>query len=228
MCGRYALITVGEDLARQLGLEDASVHAQARYNIAPTQTVPVVAQHRQQRCVRMRWGLVPPWQKGDKNLRGFINARAETLAVRRAFYKPLRRYRCLVPADGFYEWQRQGARRQAWFFFRRDRRPFVFAGIYTPGSGEERELDGTMAIVTCAPNPLVSPIHDRMPVILGDEARSVWLSAEDHPERLLALLRPFPAGEMDGHRVSDAVNSARREGAELARPLPQAELQFHK
>jgi putative SOS response-associated peptidase YedK len=176
----------------------------------------------------MRWGLVPPWQKGDKNPRGFINARAETLAVRRAFLEPLRRYRCLVPADGFYEWQRQGARRQAWFFFRRDRRPFVFAGIYTPGSGEERELDGTMAIVTCAPNPLVSPIHDRMPVVLDEDLRRAWLDEGAAIDELLRRLRPFPAEEMAGHPVSAAVNSASVEGPDLIRPLPQGELQFHQ
>lgn len=226
MCGRYALITVGDELAAALGLPDAAVHAQARYNIAPSQPVPVVTAQDPQRLVLMRWGLVPSWQRDKKGARGFINARAESLDERRTFREPLHGHRCLVPADGFYEWQRQGNRRQPWYFYRRDRRPFVFAGLYVPGDGA-KESGGSVAIVTCAPSSLLAPVHDRMPVLLGAGARQAWLSAEDRVEELLRLLRPFPAEEMAGHPVSAAVNSARAEGPELIRPLSQTELQLH-
>ncbi len=226
MCGRYALITVGDELAAALGLADVTVHTRARYNIAPSQPVPVVTAQEPHRLVRMRWGLVPAWKpKAGRVARAIINARAESLDQRAAFREPLRRYRCVVPADGFYEWQRRGNRRQPWYFYRRDRRPFAFAGLYVPGAGGGEEV-GTVAIVTCAPNSLLAVVHDRMPVLLGDGARQAWLSAEERVAELLRLLQPFPSEEMAGHAVSAAVNPARAEGAELIRPLPQEELQF--
>ncbi|NMB76099.1 MAG: SOS response-associated peptidase [Myxococcales bacterium] len=226
MCGRYALITVGDELAAALGLADVTVHARARYNIAPSQPVPVVTAAEPRRLVLMRWGLAPPWKTKDQSgARPLINARAESLAERPTFREPLRRHRCLVPADGFYEWQRQGNRRQAWYFYRRDRRPFVFAGVYVPVAGGGEDV-GTVAIVTCAPNSVLAPVHDRMPVLLAEGARQVWLSAEDRVAELLRLLQPFPSAEMAGHPVSAAVNTPRADGADLIRPLPQKELQF--
>jgi putative SOS response-associated peptidase YedK len=213
MCGRYTLRSVDRiriKLAEvdQLDLDDIV----PRFNIAPGQTVLAILNLEQQTFARMLlWGLVPSWNKEPK---GFINARAETLAQKPSFNESFQRRRCLIPADGFYEWKRTGRARQAFFFQMKDEAPFVFAGIW-----DEWKKDGvsiaSCAIVTTSANELLEPIHDRMPVILPEESYQFWLDQRAHHSELAQLLVPFPAHAMKSHPVGSDINYPRIDNSDL-------------
>lgn len=212
MCGRYALYSSAEDLAeifRVVGTVECAPH----YNVAPTQEQPVLLAGG--KCVPMRWGLVPFWSKDG---RGFINARAEGLFDKPAFRVPARQRRCLVPADGFFEWRKVGKAKQPLFFHRKDGRPFAMAGLWEPGSPP------TFAVVTTAANALVAPVHDRMPAILGPGEMAAWLDPETAPERLPDVLRPWEPDAFEAVPVGQGVNDVRNDTPELVRPLAQASL----
>ncbi|SRR6266436_687966 len=204
MCGRYTLrsadrIRIKLAGADQLELDDIV----PRFNIAPGQMVLAILNLEQQTFARMLlWGLVPSWTKESK---GFINARAETLAQKPSFYESFQRRRCLIPADGFYEWKRTGRARQAFFIQLKDEAPFVFAGIW-----DEWKKDGVLiascAIVTTTANELLEPIHDRMPVILPEESYRLWLDPRSRLDELAQILVPFPAHAMKSHPVGSDVN----------------------
>ncbi len=195
MCGRYTLRSIDRIriklAADQLELDDIL----PRFNIAPGQTVLAILDLEPQTIARMLlWGLIPSWSKAPK---GFINARAETLTEKPSFSEAFQRRRCLIPADGFYEWRRTGRARQAFFFQMKDEAPFFFAGVW-----DEWKRDGvsiaSCAIVTTGANELLQPIHDRMPVILPEEAYKLWLDPRAHSAELTRLMVPFPsyAGEL--------------------------------
>jgi putative SOS response-associated peptidase YedK len=196
-----------------------------RYNIAPGQNIAAVIQNREtaRREVRsQRWGLVPSWAKDGSIGNRLINARAETVAAKPAFRKLFRERRCLVPADGFYEWERQGRRRQPWHIRLRDARPFAFAGLWDRWQPAEGAPVETVTIVTTEPNALVGRIHDRMPVILPGAEYGLWLDpAVQDVERLHALLRPYPEDEMLAHPVGTQVNNPASDSADLVVPLPR-------
>ena len=212
MCARYSLTVLAEDLARKLG---ASVQLtllgpdgfRPRYNAAPTQVLPVVAGGVPRLLVPMRWGLIPAWAKDPSIAQKLINARAETVLEKPSFRRPFQRQRCLVLADGFYEWQQTERGKVPYRFVVRGGEPFAFAGLWDSWrdpTGQERQ---TFTILTTAPNELVAPIHNRMPVILAARDYEHWLSSAVMAESLLALLRPYPAEEMAAYRVSRLVNS---------------------
>ena len=185
-----------------------------RFNIAPGQTVLAILNLEHQTLARMLlWGLVPSWSSEPK---GFINARAETLARKPSFSESFQRRRCLIPADGFYEWKRTGRARQAFFFQMKDEATFVFAGIW-----DEWKRDGvsvaSCAIVTTAANDLLEPIHDRMPVILTEESSRLWLDPRATSAELERLLVPFPADEMKSHPVGSNVNYPKIDNNDLIR-----------
>ena len=187
-----------------------------RYNIAPSQDVLTVTyQDNEQVANVMRWGMIPWWSKEPK---GFINARAETLELKPSFSESFERRRCLVPADGFYEWRRDKKSRQPFYFQLEDEAPFAFAGLW-----DRWEKDGlainSCAIVTTAPNELLATIHDRMPVILSPAAQDEWLQSKGDSSNLQELLVPFPAAAMKSHPVSTQVNYADVEGADLVKPV---------
>jgi putative SOS response-associated peptidase YedK len=186
-----------------------------RYNIAPTQPVAAVrAGEAGRECVRLRWGLVPSWARDTKQAP--INARAETAADKPMFRAALRKKRCLIPADGFYEWlARAGEKRKQPYCFRpRDERPFAFAGLWERWEGPEGPVE-SCAILTTEANELVRPVHDRMPVILPAQHWMEWLDVrlQDAAE-LVPLLRPYPADAMRAHPVGPAVNNPRNHGPE--------------
>lgn len=221
MCGRYTQTARVEDLLTRFGVEDPGFDLVPRYNLAPNQEAPVVGVHPQTPDTRslrlMRWGLAPRYARDAAG--GVINARAETLARRAAFRGLLPRRRCLVPADGFYEWRREGRSRIPMRFTLRSGQPFAFAGLW------ERRLqpDGaplhSFTIVTTAPNRLVAPVHSRMPAILLPEDEAGWLDpANTDPEALSQLLKPYPADSMKGYRVSRAVNSPLNDSPECVAP----------
>jgi putative SOS response-associated peptidase YedK len=221
MCGRFTLTLPGEILAEVFGLDEPPELA-ARYNIAPTQNVAVVRRvpaGAPRSLSMLRWGLVPAWQREPRKDALLINARAESLADKPAFREAFERRRCLVPADGFYEWKAVGREREAWLMKRSDSRPFAFAGLWEPPVGREPGHVGTCAIVTTDANELMRPIHDRMPVILAEAEWNAWLDPDNRrASALRPLLRPAPVDGFVAFRVSPAVNSAGTETAELVQP----------
>jgi putative SOS response-associated peptidase YedK len=212
MCGRYTLRLQAEEIADQLELPlPEEFNWSPSFNIAPTQMVPVVIQSPEKTLLIMRWGLIPHWMKAkpDGTADGFINARSETAAEKPAFRTAFQQKRCLIPADGFYEWKKMpDGRKQPMYFFQKDRQLFTFAGLWSAWQTPDGETLHTCAILTTEPNDLVTQVHNRMPVILPAESRDDWLS--DLPkESLQALLSPYPAQDMAAHAVSTRVNSPR-------------------
>ena len=194
-----------------------------RYNIAPTNMVPVIAMRDEKRVLgNMRWGLIPSWAKNAKI--GFmINARSETAATTNAFRSAYKRRRCLVLADGFYEWKGPKGKREPLRFTMKDSGMFAFAGLWEIWKNRESpdaDVVCTFTILTTSPNELVGTIHDRMPVILDEEAQQVWLNhSSEETGHLGGLLRPFPADSMTAYDVSPSVNNVRNEGPELIVPV---------
>lgn len=209
MCGRFNLTASGEEIAEAFDLEGTPELA-PRYNIAPTQPVAVVrldAESGRRRLAALRWGLLP--QGAPDTDRGHINARSETAGQKPSFRDAFARRRCLIPATGFYEWQRTGARkRRPWLFSLASGQPFAFAGLWEPPAREG--AGATCAILTTEPNDLTREVHDRMPVILPREVYSRWLDPKPGAAvALRPLLVPFPATVMSARAVSSAVNNAR-------------------
>lgn len=235
MCGRYTLTDPGEELMRQFHLPGLPPEYLPRYNIAPSQPVPVIASVEGERRIgMMRWGLVPGWAKDPSIGHRMINARAETVAEKPAFRTALRRRRCLIPADGFYEWQVRNGRKQPVRFVGATERVFAFAGLWEswrpPTSAESAGEAGdaqptrlvTCTIITTEANDFVRPVHDRMPVILPREAYDLWLDPRiQDPEAILPLLTSAP--ELRVYDVSKLVNSPANDVPECVEPLAEEE-----
>ena len=216
MCGRFAITLVHGFFAR-FAVTDQEVQLVPRFNIAPTQTVPVIVRGSPNRAIPMRWGLIPFWAKDPKIGNRLINARAETLASKPAFRASMKRKRCLVPATGFYEWRRTGDGKQPYFVRRKDQGFFAFAGLHdswrNPVSGEELR---SFTIVTTLPNPLLATIHTRMPVILREDHEDVWLrEGELDPSTLKSIFRPHPARGFEAYMVSTEVNNPKNDYPDL-------------
>jgi putative SOS response-associated peptidase YedK len=223
VCGRYTLTDPDPlRLQRRFGLaESAEIGEEPRYNIAPTDPVLAVRARDAGRDLgRLRWGLLPGvWaQRGGRPL---INARAETIATQPAFAESFRERRCLIPADGFYEWRADERGKRPVWISRPDGELFAFAGVWAELRREGEEPVHSCAIVTCAPNGLVRPVHDRMPVVLAEDAEEAWLTAGAE-EELLALLRPAPDDLLTLREVNDAVNDVRQDGPHLLEPPAEA------
>ena len=221
MCGRFTQAAPNETVAELFQLPSVPALA-PRYNIAPTQDVAAVragvAGGRE--LVALRWGLLPSWASERSVAARMINARAETLADKPAFRAAFRSRRCLVVADGFYEWQRLGGRKQPHFVGFGDGRPFGLAGLWERWTGEEGGPVESCTIVTTAANEVVAPLHDRMPVILEPGEFALWLDPEvRNPEALRPLLRPHAAGAMCAYPVSPLVNDPARDLPACREPL---------
>jgi putative SOS response-associated peptidase YedK len=219
MCGRYTLRASSQDLVKQFRLFEA-VEFPPRYNIAPTQPVPVIRRtDAGRRLELLRWGLVPAWAEDVSIGYRLINARAETAATRPAFRAAFRQRRCLMPADGFFEWQKVGGKKTPFYIRRCDGAPFAFAALWERWLGPEEQHIESCALLTTDANDRVRPIHDRMPVILSPESYDRWLdpSIQD-AGALMELLQPCPAEEITAYRVSTYVNNARHEGPQCIEP----------
>ncbi|MGJ0517176.1 MAG: SOS response-associated peptidase [Methylomicrobium sp.] len=222
MCGRFALYSDPFTLAHRFSAE-APPELRPRFNVAPTQNILIVREENDKRyftCVR--WGLIPPWAKAIDSGYSTINARAETVAHKPVFREAFRRRRCLIPADGFYEWQvkPEGKAKQPWFIVLRSRLPMALAGLWerwrSPKGGD---LESCSIIVTEA-NELMRPIHDRMPVILAPGDWNAWLDTAAHDARILQnLLKPYPDESMAAWPVSTQVNSPRHDTVECIETL---------
>lgn len=204
MCGRYTLRVPTETLAEHFGLSEVGRTVPPSYNVAPTSEVAAIVAGGggERRLELLRWGLVPSWADDPGIGARMINARSETAHEKPSFRRAFRERRCLIPADGFYEWRRTGDGKQPYHIRLREGRPFAFAGLW------ERWGDlRTCAILTTAANDAVAEVHERMPVILPPEDYDLWLDPETRDtEYLLPLMRPFEAGEMEVYPVSRFVN----------------------
>ena len=256
MCGRYVTVSSPALLAERFHVTEIRLPEAApepSYNVAPRADVPVVAERRgepdgppQRLLDVVRWGLVPFWAKDPKIGDRMINARAETVLTSNAFKRPFERRRCIVPADGFYEWEKLEARgkapggkgrpkKQPWFIRRRDGEPLAFAGLWE--SWRERPPEGvegfapdavpaplrTCVIITTTPNELLAKVHDRMPVVLPESQWDAWLDVENHDvAKLHQLLVPSPASELEMWPVSTLVNKADNNSPDLIDPVPVA------
>lgn len=224
MCGRFTLRTPVEEIAEIFGVEDVGgLDLPPRYNIAPTQPVAVVrrsGEDGRRKLALLRWGLLPGWVKDPADWPTLINARAETLHRRPAFEDALRFRRCLVPADGFFEWKREGGGKQPYYVRAADGAPLAFAGLWERWTGEDGEPVESCTIVTTGANELVRPLHDRMPLILGPDARERWLDPELRRRRELEpLLRSSPAEGLVAYPVSREVNRPEVDDPACIEPL---------
>jgi putative SOS response-associated peptidase YedK len=209
MCGRFTLHHSPAQIAMRFGVQQVAAEPTERYNIAPTQSVAVITETEGERTLdAYRWGLIPAWAKDPGIANKLINARAETLAEKPSFRNALKRRRCLIPGDGFYEWKKEGNARQPMHIRRKDGELFAFAGLWEEWRQEDGTPLRTCTIITVAPNDVTAPIHDRMPAILEPDEEAAWLdTAENSAPDLLSLLHPYPADWMEAYPVSRRVNA---------------------
>jgi putative SOS response-associated peptidase YedK len=223
MCGRYTLTNEITLLAERFGFAPPPVALAPRYNIAPTQDAPVVITGAGARQLDlMRWGLVPRWAKDTTIGSRMINARAETVAEKPSFREPFKRQRCLVVADGFYEWRKNpgGRGKTPMRFVMRERGPFAMAGLWDEWKPPDTAPLRTFTIITTGANNLLRPVHDRMPVILRPEDEAAWVdTAFRDVKKLRDLLKPYKNEAMEGYEVSVKVNSGGNEGPECVEPV---------
>jgi len=223
MCGRFTLFEADKVLSREFGVSGIPPLS-PRYNIAPSQPVAVVrtasAGNRRELAL-LRWGLIPSWSKDPAIGNRLINARAETVREKPSFRNAFRRHRCLIPANGFYEWQRQERGKQPYFVRMNDGRLFAFAGLWDRWESPDKGVIETCTILTTASNAVLSSIHDRMPVILPPGEYDRWLDpALLDTDSLATLLVPFPAENMLAFPVSPRVNTPTVDDKECMAPLP--------
>jgi putative SOS response-associated peptidase YedK len=218
MCGRFTLSVPPHAVAELFGLPEPP-DLFPRYNIAPTQQVAAVRDGEEGRTLSMlRWGLIPSWSGPDGGKALLLNARSESVAAKPSFRGAFRKRRCLVPADGFFEWLPVGGRKQPYLFRLWDGGPFAFAGLWDRWEGPNGPLS-SCAVITAGANELVGRVHDRMPVILGPADFGRWLDPQSQDaEALLPLLKPYPADRMAAVAVNPCVNSARYDGPDCVEP----------
>jgi len=210
MCGRFTLRS--RDRIRLKGFRNSDLPFERRYNIAPTQNVLAVGDFGSGlETAHITWGLIPSWSAEAK---AFINARAETLEDKPSFSDSFRLRRCLIPADGFFEWERVGRSKRPFYFQLQNESQFAFAGIWDERRSGEQSIK-SCAIITTPANELIEPLHDRMPAILRRESYEVWLDPKTDPGVLKRMLAPFPSSKMKSHPVSSAVNYPENDSAAL-------------
>ena len=221
MCGRYSLKADISQLALRFEFAGDDVVHKPAYNIAPTQQVLTVTNDGERKAEHMRWGLIPFWAKDAKIGYRMINARGETVAEKPSFRTALRKRRCLIPADGFYEWQKLGGKqKRPMRITLKSDEPFAFAGLWETWKDPEGALVKSCTIITTSANELLSPIHHRMPVILPREQESLWLDqAIENPLALASAIAPYPDSELEAFEVSPLVNNARNTGPEVMLPV---------
>jgi putative SOS response-associated peptidase YedK len=220
MCGRYT-ITSAPEAIRALFRYEEQPNFPLRFNVAPTQPIPIVRLHEGKRQFALvRWGLLPSWVKDPKTFSLLINARGESVVDKPAFRAAMKRRRCLIPADGFYEWQAGGVRKQPFYIRAASGMPLAFAGLWETWTGPNGEELDTAAIVTTSANRTLAPIHGRMPVILAPEAFDLWLNcAEVDAKTAAALIRPAPDELLEAYPVSTAVNRVANDNPKLIEPI---------
>jgi putative SOS response-associated peptidase YedK len=229
VCGRYRLSRRKQIIEEYFGSAPWDDDWNPRYNIAPTQPIPVIRQHPKEpirQLSLMKWGLIPFWSKVPSIATGTINAKSETAAMKPAFHDPLKLRRCLIPADGFYEWRRAATGKQPYCFEVNEGELFAFAGLWDGWKHASGNWIKTCSILTTTPNAVTSAIHDRMPVILDPDAYDLWLNpAMQDVEPISELLKPYDARLMRCYPVSTRLNHVANDDAECSRPAEVAEAQ---
>ncbi len=228
MCGRFALFLPNESIAEHFHLAQTPM-LPLRYNIAPSQPVVAIrlAEQSQQResqqreLTLFRWGLIPSWAKDLSFSARMINARAETVADKPAFRAAFKRRRCLIPASGFYEWQKANGQKQPVFIHAPDDGLFALAGLWEIWHSPDGDMIESCTILTTEPNELMAPIHNRMPVIIEPEDYDMWLDPGPRPDDARHLLRPYPSQKMRAYPVSTHVNSPQNDDAHCISPLAE-------
>jgi len=216
MCGRFELHSAFEIIAKIFGLEGKAFMMPAGYNISPGRDIAIVVNDGgAKKLSTCRWGFVPSWSKELNDGYKMINARAETVAEKPSFRQAFGRHRCIVVADGFYEWKSEGGRKRPFYIHQRDGKPFGMAGLYNTWTSPEGNQVCTTTIITTEANEAVRPIHDRMPVIMQPSAYDLWLDPAVHEkEKLLPMLKPYPDKELELYEVSTKVNSPKNDSNE--------------
>lgn len=231
MCGRYRLSRRKQIIEEYFDTAPGDDDWNPRYNIAPTQPVPVIRQNPKEpvrQLSTMRWGLVPHWAKDASGAAGTINARSETAAEKPAFRDPLKLRRCLIPADGFYEWKKTRAAKQPFCFDLNDGELFAFAGLWDGWKNAEGQWIKTCSILTTVPNAVTATVHDRMPVILDSAHYDLWLDpGMQNVAAVSELLKPYDAQCMRCYPVSSRVNHVANDDEECSRPVELTEVQNH-
>ena len=216
MCGRYTLIADLGDLAQRFEFDGSDFSYDPGYNIAPTESVPTVRNVEGREAALMKWGLIPFWAKDPKIGYRMINARAETIAEKPAFRNALKKRRCLILADGYYEWQQTPVGKRPFRIVMRSGEPFAMAGLWETWKDPEGNVVPSCTIITTSANNYLAPIHNRMPVILPLEYEDLWLAMDiDDGAALTQMLIPSPDDILDAYQVSTLVNYARNNGPEI-------------
>lgn len=229
MCGRYRLSRRKQLIEEYFGSVSEGVDWEPRYNVVPTQSVPVIRQNAT-KPVRelslMRWGLVPSWAKDASVAASMINARSETARTKPAFSEAIRKRRCLIPADGFYEWKRTGSSKQPYCFELSQGKLFAFAGLWDSWRDPAGGWLTSCSILTTTPNAVTSPVHDRMPVILDIASYDLWLDPGfRNVDGVCELLKPSDADQMRAYPVGNRINNVTNDDEECARPVALAQKQ---
>lgn len=229
MCGRYRLSRRKQIISNYFETVAWEDDWSPRFNVAPTQPIPVIRQHPKEpirQISTMRWGLVPHWAKAPSIATAAINAKSETAATKPAFRDPLKLRRCLIPADGFYEWKRTVASKQPYCFEVCEGELFAFAGLWDGWKDSQGQWVKTCSILTTIPNAVTAPVHDRMPVILDSGSYDLWLDPRVQDVAALSeLLKPYDARRMRCYPVGSRVNSVRNDDEECSRPVEVHEAQ---
>lgn len=199
MCGRFVLVTDLKNIQKNFNLQEMSCQHEPDWNIRPDQFIPaIINQEGINKLVDFRWGLIPSWSKDPSIAARLINARSETVDKKPSFRDAFRKRRCLIVADGFYEWKREGKNKLPLYFYLKSGRPFGFAGLYEKWMSPDKQEINTCTIITTTANELLVSVHGRMPVILSKEEEQVWLSSQMTDfSRLRSILKPYPATDMD-------------------------------
>ena len=222
MCGRYTLSAPPQELMTLFALTELPTLT-PRYNIAPTQQIPIIRRislqgGHQNELHLIRWGLIPGWSQSGGEGKPLINARSETIEEKPSFKEGYQKRRCLLPASGFYEWERLGSQKQPYYVGLRKWRTFAMAGIWEQWKSPTGEIIQSSCILTTEANSVLKPFHHRMPVILSPEDYATWLGG--NPSAFPALLKPFPAAQMQAVAVSTYVNSTRNDDPSCIKPAP--------
>ncbi|MDO9028550.1 MAG: SOS response-associated peptidase [Candidatus Roizmanbacteria bacterium] len=212
MCGRFSLKSTMKAIEEEFSIEQVDFVIEPRYNIAPTQNVAVIVQDETRKLTTFRWGLIPSWAKDPIIGNRMINARAETISEKPGFKTALKKRRCLILSDGFYEWKKTVEDKIPTYIFLNNHKPFAFAGLWDVWKTPEGKSIFTCTIITTTPNELIAPIHNRMPVILQKRFIDFWLDTSYQKEtELINILKPYPHDEMVAHEVSKLVNSPKND-----------------
>ena len=215
MCGRFSLYDIfGLEVLFNIYLPD---WVKPRYNIAPSQEILAVIKNGGCQAVQLKWGLIPFWAKDM--VPGMINARAETVDIKPSFKESFKSRRCLIPADGFYEWKKEGARKRPYRINLKNGGVFAFAGLWDRWTSPKGETINSCAIITTSANTMMEPIHNRMPVILEKDAEEAWLAADTDMTTLKSILKPYRSELMESCEVSSLVNNFRNDNREILKPV---------